>query len=526
MRFSQVLLCLLLSGAYLLSAQRSFSQSISPAEQSENILVVYPEEAISRGQADNLSAIAQVLFAMRYQADWLEAAEAKDAVKNYNKVIWCATVDSERMPEEILTGYDGFLLVLGQAKGLDAIGIHPIPELSGKLIGTTKYRFADNYSFEASVEVLDAGIFQEASYTNQELNVYGEAFPLVSGSDRIRYIPLVDYTSNFAKALLMQEIAHWLWVWDSPIHSYSEYIVLDAVYPFTDPYRLKDIVNYMVGLKMNFVISVMPIYEHADYPAMALFCEVLRFAQANGGAVILHSPIIQDNVDPELLTKQLNTAAGNYFDNGVWLLGLEIPSEWIFDKALTDVLNRSRTLFLSELDAFERHPVNEYGLNTYLELGNQQIVPAFRLDESGISHIANCPTAVYLNLDTMTDDFIYAVVDAAKDSPIPMQDMWSMEHSIYMDDSKSLLWDRNTLTVNGEQQFINYEPHEIEENFDYKRNVYYRFVTNLARQNRFLIAVSSVVLVLFIFLVFQSRRQMRKRFLKDIPNETKEIASR
>ena len=100
-----------------------------------------------------------------------------------------------------------------------------------------------------------------------------------------------------------------------------------------------------------------------------------------------------------------------------------------------------------------------------------------------------------------------------------------MEQSLYMDESKFLTWDRNTLIVNGEQRFKNYEPQETEENYDYKRNIYYRFVTNLARQNRFLIAVSGIVLLLFIFLVVQSRHQMRKRFLKSIPKETKEDPS-
>lgn len=524
MRSKQALQCLLLIGLFFVTAHQGFAESTASGGKGD-ILVIYSEEADRRGQSDNLSAIAQVLFSMRYQVDWLEAEKAKDAVKDYEKVIWCATVDTERLDPTILTGFDGFLLVLGQAKGLEPIGIYPFPELSGKLIGTTEYRFMDNYSFEASVEVLDAGSFRDASYTNWELNVFGNAFPLVSGSERIRYIPLIDYTSNYAKALLMQEIAAWLWIWDSPIHAYSEHIVLDAVYPFTDPYRLKEIVNYMVELKMNFVISVMPIYEHADYPAMSRFCEVLRYAQAHGGAVILHAPIIQDNIDREMLIKQLTTAAGNYLDNGVWILGLEIPSEWIFDNNLVDVLGRSRTLFLSELNAFDSHSVNEYGLTAYLGLGSQQIVPALRLDETGVSHIANCPTAVYLNLDTLPDELVYADINAAKDSPVPMQDLWSMEQSLYMDESKFLTWDRNTLIVNGEQRFKNYEPQETEENYDYKRNIYYRFVTNLARQNRFLIAVSGIVLLLFIFLVVQSRHQMRKRFLKSIPKETKEDPS-
>lgn len=525
MRCKPALFLCVLMGLLFLTCQLVLAVDASPAERRGDVLVVYPEEADRRGQADNLSAIAEVLFAMGYRADWLEMETAKGALKDYDKVIWCAAADSERMDPELVNDYDGFLLVLGQAKGLARIGIVPLTGLEGDLIGTTDYRFADGYRFEASVEVMNAGVFRNASYKSGELTILGKAFPLVSGSDRVRYIPLMDYTGNYAKALLTREIADWLWIWDSPGHAYSQFVVLDEVYPFTDPYRLRDFVNYMAGLKMNFVISVMPIYEHGDYPAMKRFCEVLRYAQANGGAVVLHAPVIQSEIDPEVLTEQLTIAAGNYFDNGVWILGLEVPSEWAFDEALTGVLGRSRTLLFSDLEAFAGHSVQAYGLNRYLGLGSRQIVPAFRLDETGVSHTANSPTAVYLKPDVLTDAMVYAGIDAVKDSPVPMGDLWGMDQSLYLNDSKSLLWDGNTLMVDGMQRFRGYEPLEAEEIYDYKRNIYYRFVTNLARQNRFLIAVSGVVLVVFIFLVIQSRRQMRKRFLKSIPNETRENIS-
>ena len=118
-----------------------------------------------------------------------------------------------------------------------------------------------------------------------------------------------------------------------------------------------------------------------------------------------------------------------------------------------------------------------------------------------------------------TNEEIFSVFNAVKDAPIPMQSMWDMEQALYFDEFKYLTWDKNTLIVNGTQQFNVYEPAEIDEKFDYKRNIYYRFVTNLTQQNHFLIGMSGVVLVLFIFLVFQSRQQMRKRFLKKIQRE-------
>ncbi len=515
--YKRALFCLLLISISFITVQQVWAEDESPSADREEILVIYPEEAVRRGKADNLSAIAQVMFSLRYLVDWVEAGDAKDVIGSYNKVIWVATADSDRMDTAILHDYDGYLLVLGQADGMESYGLDPLPELTGNLIGAAEYLFPDNLSFRASVEILRPGTVRDPEYTNGSVNIFGEDVPLVSGSDHFRYIPLIDYTTNFAKALLMQEFEQWFWKWDIGMHTWAEHLVIDAVYPFTDPYRLKEIVDYMVDLKMNFVISVMPIYEHADYPAMQRFCDVLRYAQANGGGIVLHSPIIQDNIDPANLARHLMLTAKSYLENGVYILAMEIPSEWVFDENVVPSLGRYRTLFLSELDAFEHHPVSDYDVRNYLELGNLQIVPALRLDETGISHIARCSNAVYVNIDMKTNEEIFSVFNAVKDAPIPMQSLWDMEQAVYFDDFKYLTWDKNTLIVNDVQHFNVYEPAEYDEKFDYKRNIYYRFVTNLANQNHFLIWMSGVVLVLFIVLVFQSRQQMHKRFLKKIP---------
>lgn len=520
-KFERAFLCFFVFGLFVLPVQTLKAEESEHVSRGE-ILVIYPEEAVNSGRADNLSAIAQILFSMRYRVDWVEAADAAEEIHYYEKVILCATAESDRLDPMALQGYDGSLLVLGVPDGMESLGIKPVSGLDGKLVGTCDYMFADNFRTRNSVEVLNAGIFEGPVYSNGTLNVLGKSIPLVSGSENVRYIPLADYTTEFAKALLMQEIGQWLWTWDSSMHMYSQHVVLDAVYPFTDPYRLQKIVSYMADLKMNFVISVMPIYDHSDYPAMQRFCEILRFAQANGGAVILHAPIMQTGLDFDSLARQLTIAIRNYFENGVWLLGMEIPSEWIFHEDILGILGRSHTLFFSDVDAFDSRLISDYDVNAYLDLGNQQVLPAYKLDETGSSHTARCSTAVYIDLDTATDDVVYSIINTVKDAPIPMQSLWSMEQSLYADDSRYLTWDRNTLIVNAEQRFNVYEPSEIDENFDYKRNVYYRFVTNLANQNRFLIGLSGVVLVLFITLLVQSRKQMHKRFLKKISEKTEE----
>ena len=518
MKFNRLLALLLLLTLLPCAAKGEeedlYEEETASYEAPGDILVIYPEEADRKHSDDTLAAIGQVLLSLRYTADFVEAGEAGAVIQDYEQVIWCATVLSDRLDASILQGFSGRLLILGRSDGLEDIGLSPIEGLDTSLMGLAAYSFLDQSPFASSVSLLYPGEFQEPEYVNGALQVLGVDLPLVSGRGKIHYLPLTDYTTNFARAVLIQEVAQWLWPYESRMNTYTEYVVLDAVYPFYDPYRLREIVDYMVALRMHFVISVMPVYEHGDYPAMNQFCEVLRYAQANGGSVILHAPIVQNALDAETLAARITTATRVYFDQDVYLLALEVPSEWLFRDDLRGILGRYTTLFISELDAFQGHAVREYGMKNYISLGSRQVSPALRLDETGISHLTCCSTAVYVDIADTEDDQIYAIIDAAKDAPIPMQSLWDMEQGVFASDGSYLSWQEDTLIVNGKQCFNVYTPREEESNFDYQRNMYYRFVANLANQNYFLIGISAIVLVVFIILGLVSRKQMHRYFLR------------
>ncbi len=505
---------LVLASALLMPAAAAGEEEEKAAEARGDVLVIYPEEADRRSSDDSMAGVAQVLLSLGYAADYVEAREAGPLLEDYDRLIWCGVAASERLEPELLRDYPGSMLILGRAEGLEGLGIEPAQGAENVLAGTARYSFSGEETFEASVPLRIPGKLKGAEYAAGLLESDGEAVPLVSARGRIRYIPLIDYTANFAKAVLMQEMFLWLWPYSSRPPIYTEYVVLDGVYPFTDPYRLRDIVDTLVEEKMTFVISVMPIYRNADYPAMQQFCEVLRYAQASGGSVILHAPIVQNGVEAEELASQLTLATCSYLDNDVYPLALEIPSEWLFQPELREVLSRYRTLFLSDMDAFRAHSVGEYSLKEFLAIGSQRILPVLKLEETGISQLSCCPTAIYLDLNALTDEEMRLTFDAAGDAPIPMQSLWEMEESVYLNEGNYLTWDRSSLIVNGVQRFNVYEPKEFDGNHDYKRDIYYRFVANLKNQNRLLIGLSAVVLFLFLLLAVQSRKQMHRRFLK------------
>ena len=504
-------------GAGLLLMLTAWLLPSAGAESAENrgeILVIYPEEADLAGRADSLSGLAEALFSLRYTADFAEAGSAAELVDLYEWVIWCDVTESDRMKASLLENYDGALMALGRGTHLADRGIRTDPKQAGSVSGQAVYRFDETGVSRSSVVMLDPGVMEEAGETDGRVETAAGSLSLVCARGDFRYLPLTDYTTPFARALLIREIARWRWPYDSRMNVYTQYVTLSPVYPFADLHRLQEMVDQLTELRMPFVISVMPIYEHAEYPAMKRFCDVLRYAQTSGGAVILHAPVIQNRIDPEKLAEQLTTATLNYLQLGVFPVALEIPSEWLFQEELSGILGRYRTLFLSETDAFAEHRAGEYGLKDHIMQGHQQIVPSIRLDETGISHLSTHATAVYLDLSGKETEEMKAAVSAAAESSIPLQSLWDMEEAVYLNDGHYLLWDKSTLTVDGVQRFNLYTPYEEEESFDYQRDAYYRFVRNLAGQNHLLIGISIAVLILFLLLGRLSRRQMHRRFLK------------
>lgn len=499
------LLCLLLAAVLLLPGQRCFAEESGP---SADVLVVYPAEAEGRG--DSLAGVAQVLFSLGLSADYLRDDKV-GSLSAWENVIWCGIIP-DSTPPRALSAFTGRLLLLGAADGLSDFGLESSASKQAT-IGVASYTFEDGKRFESSVSISSPGFSKRAERTAGSLEFQGGQVPLATALGSVYYVALTDYSTDFAKAVLAEEMSRWLWPYESAMHTYAQYLVLDEVYPFTDPERLWGVVKRLTELRMDYVISVMPIYEHADYPAMRQFCEILRYAQANGGAVILHAPITQNTLQPDRLAERLTKATGSYLENDVYPIALEIPSEWIFLPELTDLLGRYRTLFFSDMDAFSQYSPARFGAKDYFRKGFRQIVPTLRLEDSDCPHQARFSSCSILRLDELTDEELYAFIDAIKNAPFPVQSLWEMDQAVYLNGGRTIFWDGHTLRVDGKESVRSFEPRPLEEDFNYKRDIYYRFVADLSNQNYLLIGLSIVTVLIFMLLVLRARRQMHRRFL-------------
>lgn len=395
---------------------------------------------------------------------------------------------------------------------------------SAKGVGKLQYSFSDYEQQERLVREDDflflTGELDETSgsITVEEKNGY---FSARMGS--LYHIAVSDLTDNLVRAAVSKEVSLWKWPYNGEPHVYAQYMVLNKVYPFQNPDKLLAIINYMIEREEPFVISVMPVYNNGNYPAMQHFCEVLRYAQANGGVILMHSPINQmPDFDADLVNDYITTAVNIYIEQGVYPMGLQVPVNWLFNDETIEVISRFRTVLVSE----EEDPLIEWeenlNTNTVYKDGHQWIAPAIQLNVEGISHLKTYSTAVCFDITEETER-IERKVQACIESEVPLKSLWDIEHSFWTDDDV-MTYRNHIILLNGKRTDRTFTATEYDEKFEYNRNMLQRFSKDLSEENRKLVVVVVTVSALFLWFILLARHKNKQRFF--VRKNTKERSAR
>ncbi|MFU0832472.1 MAG: hypothetical protein ACFWUC_05970 [Oscillospiraceae bacterium] len=508
--------------------EKWFAEQPTAANLAEvsDILIVYPDD-LSETKQDSLSNIVECFTFLGYASDYLPQSKAATRLSQYNSLVCYALETSARM-ETALRNFSGHVLLLGCLPNtLPSTENYPRKILFSETnSAAASYTFSGNNTFSQLLVLDSFKLPEHPTYTAGTLATANGTWPLVSGWNSVRYLPMTDYTTAFARAVLQQEVSLWLWPYQGKPHSYAQYIVIDSVYPFTNPEKLLTVVQNLVEEKISFVISVMPIYQNADFPAMQQFCEILRYAQANSGAVILHAPIVQGELNVQTLQQKLTDAEQSYIQNQVYPVALEIPKSWMYQENLRSTLGRFRTLFVYN-DGLAGANLNfEAAVSDFSLLGAQLVSPVIPLDATGAGYLDCCATAVYID-STVSEEQIMQKVHAARNSSAGFKSLWDAQHIAYFNNGGLLQWNGKTLMINGKEVSLDYEPKTFDENYDYKRTILYRATANLQKGNRVLILFVAAALGILALSMYLARRQMHRRFFyEDNGHEDSRINSR
>ncbi len=488
-----------------------------------DILIIY-SDAVSDKDMEAVSDMVEILTYQAFQVSYASASQSVAVLGQFDYIICYHINRYETAFSKALldrSSQNTNIMIVGNGLMQDYLEQYHenssrkrMPYVSDQTeVGKISYYFDTMSQKEGLIEEPDGFVFMTGEKIEKtgQLQVGDIEGYVVAKWDNITHMPTSDMDNNLVKAIFAREVALWKWPYEGEPHIYAQYIVINEVYPFQDPEKLMEVIKIMTSIQEPFVISVMPVYANGDYPAMQRFCEVLRYAQDNGGTIIMHSPINQKtSIDSQLLNEYITIAIKYYLSQGVYPMAIQAPKAWMYDEEAMNVIGRFGTVFTTnEDDPLVEFPRDAHTNKVY-QYGHQWIGPAIALDYSGISYTKVYSTAVYINMSEDLD-VISDKVNACRQSFVPLKSLWDIEHTFWTDEDL-MSYKNHIIMLNHERVEKTFVPSEYEENFEYKRNILQRFSKDLTNENRKLIVAVVIVSVLFLIFILVARRNNRRKF--------------
>lgn len=474
-------------------------------------LLLLHEENLSEDELDSVRILSDSATALGKSAEIGTPEKAEGLYGRYSMIL-CYKMNHHTELAGELSQSGAKIMVLGGDLLPDLLSAQKAEWRGEKSV--FRYAFSDQNQYEALVDMPEFFYRLDSVYENGTLEEEETSVPFCSRNGNVWYVPLDALGDTLIRAALLREISIALWDYAGLPPKRGQYFVLDQVYPYMPTEELLKRVELLIQEKLPFVISVMPIYQNADYPAMQQFCEVLRYAQANGGAVILHAPILRSRVtDLDELNGQLTTAVTNLTNWGVYPLGIDVPYSWTWDETMLAWMKRSRTAFVyqdTEKPAFTRDTVMNLLYYNYHHL----VLPALSLDDGSANCVQQYSAAQRVSAAIPMEE-LEARIAAAENNGNAYYSLWDSEQSLWADNFH-LSWKNQALTINDEVCSLTYEPQSYPEDYDYKRNILQRFTMNIQNESQGLIILVTAVTILFLLMIGYARWRQHRHFLLEL----------
>lgn len=293
------------------------------------------------------------------------------------------------------------------------------------------------------------------------------------------------------------------------------YFYLDNVTPFNDLNDLIDEIDCLKNSGIKFFIEASPVFVNEDSKAMGRFAECLRYAQANGGKIILKFPIINskgvdgNSTSGKIINEKVKEAFKNYTNYWVYPVGMSIDDSLLYREDLKSLFECTDTLFLNSADNINID-ISNYTIKSY-----SNIIQKINLDDyiDNNKTKINGQSAVCVESDCKLDEF-KKNIDKILNKEIILIPNSKLNSYMKFDSevkgsSKGIFFNNQDVT---QQRFINEE--EYESAFNKKDSKETPIKEDLTQANRKLEILSAVALVIFIIILIISKNIERKRFFK------------
>jgi hypothetical protein len=516
--------------AYIGSFLLFFSVSIGCATASlaeempkGDFLIIYSDNADENTKA----AVNDLVELLTYQSFKISYGPASWGMEYMDQFSYIICYDLEQSPAgftDRLKQYETNSIVAGRTESphilfigneyfkyyLDQTNRSDQYELLNSTVGQLQYSFHGSENKTGLVRENYFVFFKKSSYKSGVIIVNDKSGYFCAKDGRLAHIPVADMSDQLIRAAVIKEVSQWKWPYNGSPHVFAQYILIDKVYPYEDQEKLFQVVKLLTEKKTPFVISVMPMYVNGEYPSMTHFCEVLRYAQAGGGAVIINAPINQMNrLDKEVMLDYLARAMTIYNKQGVYPLALEVPRNWMFQKDTIEIMSHFKTIFSSgEIDSYLKP--EDMNSNEVYKDGHQWVGTSTPIDDTGVSYLSVYSTAVPISLQEDYEE-IERKVKVCQDSFVPLKSIWDVDHGYWLD-KQLMSYKDGDLILNDKKMDLSFTPSVYPDRYNYRRNMLQRFSRDLTSQSRRLVIAVGLTSVLFLFLIFWARYRNRKNY--------------
>lgn len=321
----------------------------------EPVLVVYSGRATEE-EEKNVERLTGILTCQNIQVTLCEASRCEGVLQQYSRVIFFDVPAEEASVLPAI--YQWYLSNHGKNKVLfagnelvrayeDQYETHMAARTSLPLVrGTFSFSGGQTPERKTVVDVEVPFFYQDSNVVKEGRIVWdgGEGY-FYATKGNFSHISVTSLDNSVVFDAYKEKLAEWLGLRQTTY--YGNYLVIQNVYPFQDPEKLADLVTILVERHIPFGMVVRPMYDKQDYPAMQRFCEALRYAQGNGGTIILHAPINQmESYSVDSMRQAITEAAEIYISNGVYPMGIQIPYNWMYNMDTRETISSFSTILL------------------------------------------------------------------------------------------------------------------------------------------------------------------------------------
>ena len=127
----------------------------------------------------------------------------------------------------------------------------------------------------------------------------------------------------------------------------NKFLMINNVNPFINLNDLVAKIKYLNEQGIPFILNTIPVFENPNFDAMKRFTEVLRYAQASGGYIVLSCPYIEnENATSEEIFNAMEEGYKNYINYLVYPIAISMPRYLLYRNDMKQYVEKSNTIFI------------------------------------------------------------------------------------------------------------------------------------------------------------------------------------